>query len=175
MALRRVLVLAAMVLAAYPSVARAQAYVGLSAGVGGATTPIGSYAAGFRGALRLYGGYEFTRYLSAEVMTFDLGTPANRRTDNNENTIGAFGIAAVGTWPVRRWDFSGRLGLMSMEGRGTTTVKSAQPMVGLGAAFRILRRLSVGVETSTSRADFGSPVNDLVRVNWSTVGATFRF
>ncbi len=175
MSKRRLLVLAALLTVAFPSLGRAQAYVGLGAGVGGATTPINSYAAGFRGALRLYGGYQFTRFVGAEAMTFDLGTPNNIATTNHENTIGAFGVAAVGRWPVRRWDFSGRVGMMSMEGRGTTTVKSPQPMVGIGAGFRVLKRLTVGIETSTSHADFGSPVNDLVEVKWTTIGATFRF
>jgi len=45
---------------ALPAVACAQVYAGLAVGAGGAKVPAGSYAAGIRGMLRLYAGYEFT-------------------------------------------------------------------------------------------------------------------
>jgi hypothetical protein len=62
-----------------------------------------------------------------------------------------------------------------MDGRGTTTVRSAQPLVALGVAFRVIQRQAVGIETATSRAKMGQPVDDAVRVNWTTVVAAFRF
>jgi hypothetical protein len=168
-------VIVAFALLVMPSICRAQPYAGIGAGVGGASVSAGSYAAGFRGALRLYGGYYVTPHLAAEVMTIDLGTPEGRTTVEHENTIGGIAVAAVGRWPVQRWDFTGRVGVVSMEGRGTTTVRSAQPLVVVGAAFRVIRRLAIGIETATSRARMGLPVDDTVRVNWTTAVATFRF
>jgi hypothetical protein len=91
-----------------PAVCSAQVYAGATVGLGGAREPIGSYAAGYRGTLRLYGGYELNSHLAGEVMTLDLGTPRNRP----ETTIGAFGVAAVGMLPVHRWRFSRRLGVL---------------------------------------------------------------
>src|SRR5262245_39256315 len=83
-----------------PAVSSAQIYAGATVGAGGAHVPFGSSVGGFRGELRLFGGYEFTSNIAAEVMTLDLGTPKN-----NPSTIGAFGVAAVGTLPVQRWRF----------------------------------------------------------------------
>jgi hypothetical protein len=81
-----------------PAVCRAQVYAGATFGAGGANVPIGNGASGYRGALRLYGGYQFNRLLGAEAMTLDLGTPGTR-PECLESTIGAFGVAAVGTLP----------------------------------------------------------------------------
>jgi hypothetical protein len=165
----------AFALLAMPSICRAQAYVGIGVGAGGASVSAGTYAAGFRGALRLFGGYYLTPHLAAEAMTIDLGTPGDKSTVEHENTMGGIAVAVVGRWPVRRWDFTGRVGVVSMEGRGTTTVRSAQPLVAVGAACRVIPRLAVGIETATSRARMGQPVDDAVRVNWTTAVATFRF
>src|SRR6187402_2926725 len=41
-----------------PAVCSGQIYGGASIGAGGANASVGSYASGYRGALRLYGGYE---------------------------------------------------------------------------------------------------------------------
>ena len=156
-----------------PAESHAQVYAGATFGAGGAQMPFNSDRSGFRGALRLYGGYEFNRHLAAEVMTLDLGTPRNRPT----STIGAFGVAVVGTLPVRRFRFTGRLGAMSMDGRaaGAETKRAGQAMLGLGAGCAATERVTIGLETAVSRVEFGSPLNDAARINWTAVGASFRF
>ena len=60
-----------------PAICGAQIYAGAAVGAGGASVPIGSYASGFRGIARLFGGYAFTPHVAAEAMTLDLGTPSN--------------------------------------------------------------------------------------------------
>jgi len=155
-----------------PAVCSAQVYAGATVGLGGAREPIGSYAAGYRGTLRLYGGYELNSHLAGEVMTLDLGTPRNRP----ETTIGAFGVAAVGMLPVHRWRFSGRLGVLSMDGRAEgATTRTAQGMLGLGVGFTMVRGLIIGLETAVSRVEFGAPIDDTTRVNWTALAATYRF
>ena len=126
---------------ALPAICSAQIYAGASVGAGGANLSIGSYGSGFRGMARFFGGYAFTPHVAAEAMTFDLGTPSNRPGD--DSTIGAFAVAAVGTLPVQRWRFSGRLGVMSMDGRASgNTTRSAQGMLGLGVGFAVIPKLS---------------------------------
>jgi hypothetical protein len=157
-----------------PAVCGAQAYGGATVGVGGAHVPFGSYGGGFRGLLRLFGGYGFTRNIAAEAMTFDLGIPGNR--PGNDSTIGAFAVAGVGTLPVRRWRFTGHLGVMSMDGRALgVTTRTAQGMVGVGAGFDVLRKLTIGFETARSRVKFGAPIDDTVPVKWAGVVAAYRF
>lgn len=158
-----------------PAVACAQWYAGLAVGAGGAKVAPGSYAAGVRGMLRLYGGYELTPNAGVEAMTFDLGSPD--KPAGSESTIGAFGVAAVGTLPVQRWRFTGRVGVMWMDGRAdiAETKHTTQPMLALGAGYDVIPKLTLGVEVGVSRVEFGSPLNEKANVNWTGVAATYRF
>jgi hypothetical protein len=161
---------------ALPAVACAQVYAGLAVGAGGAKVPAGSYAAGIRGMLRLYAGYEFTPHVAIEAMTFDLGSPGDKPA-GSKSTIGAFGVAAVGTLPVERWRFTGRLGVMFMEGRAdiAETRKTTQPMLALGAGYDVIPKLTIGLEIGVSRVEFGSPLNEKASVSWVGLAATYRF
>jgi hypothetical protein len=158
-----------------PAVCSAQIYAGAVVGVGAAKVPVGSsYGGGLRGLLRLFGGYAFTRHLAAEAMTFDLGKPGNRPRD--DSTIGAFAVAARGTLPVKRLAFNGRVGVMSMDARafGTTT-RTGQAMVSVGIDVAVARKLAVGLETASSRARFGPPLDRTVQVIWTGLAITYRF
>jgi len=168
--------LAVVVGLAAPAVACAQVYAGAAVGAGGAKVPAGSYAAGIRGMLRLYAGYEFTPNVAIEAMTFDLGSPGDKPS-GSKSTIGAFGIAAVGTLPVERWRFTGRVGVMFMEGRAdiAETRKTTQPMLALGAGYDVIPKLTLGAELGVSRVEFGSPLNEKAGVSWIGLAATYRF
>jgi len=161
----------------FPAVSLAQVYAGATVGAGGANVPFASTVGGFRGELRLFGGYELNRYLAAEVMTLDLGTPTNVYGAGAQSTIGAFGVAIVGTVPVQRWRFSARLGALSMDGRITDTqvTRKAQAMLGLGVGFTVMPRLTIGLESAVSHVEFGSPIDDRVRVNWTAFTTSYRF
>jgi hypothetical protein len=161
---------------ALPAVACAQVYAGLAVGAGGAKVPAGSYAAGIRGMLRLYAGYEFTPQVAVEAMTFDLGSPGDKPA-GSESTIGAFGVAAVGTLPVERWRFTGRVGVMFMDGRAdiAETRHTTQPMLALGAGYDVIPKLTIGLEAGVSRVEFGSPLNETASVSWVGLAATYRF
>jgi hypothetical protein len=110
-------------------------------------------------------------------MTIDLGAPSNKPPGAIASTIGAFGVAVVGVVPVQRWQFSGRAGVVSMDGRrdDVPTKRSAQGMVALGAAFKAFRKLSVGLETAVSRVRFSRPADGDTGVTWTGVSATYFF
>jgi hypothetical protein len=177
MSTRRIGSLVAGLMLCLPALCAGQIYAGATVGAGGAQVPVGSITGGFRGALRLYGGYEFGPHVAAEVMTLDLGTPTNAGGANAVSTIGAFGVAAVGTIPVQRWRFSGRLGVLSMDGRisKTEVTRSPQGMFALGVGFDVTRKLILGLESAVSHVQFGPPINDTARVNWTAFTTTYRF
>jgi len=160
----------------HPTPGDAQVYAGAAFGVGGANVPFASDVGGFRGTLRLYGGYGFNRFVAAEALTLDLGTTRSQPRATS-STIGAFGVAGVGTLPVQRWQFTGRAGVLSMDGRNSATSikRSAQPMAGLAIGFRVVRRLAVGLETAVSRVKFPPPAVDSARVRWTAAVASYRF
>jgi len=159
-----------------PSVGEAQVYVGAAFGVGGANVPFGNDVGGIRGTLRLFGGYEFNRYFAAEAMTLDLGTTRSQPKATS-STIGAFGVAAVGTLPVQRWRFTGRLGALSMDGRTawTTIKRTGQIIVGAAVSFNVVGRLNFGLETAVSHVEFPPPAPDTARVRWTGAAASYRF
>ena len=161
---------------ALPAVACAQVYAGLAVGAGGAKVPAGSYAAGVRGMLRLYAGYEFSPHVGIEAMTFDLGSPGDK-PDGSKSTIGAFGVAAVGTLPLERWRFTGRVGVMFMDGRAdiAETKHTTQSMLAIGAGYDVIPKLTIGLEIGVSRVEFGSPLNETAGVSWIGLAGTYRF
>jgi hypothetical protein len=158
-----------------PSTSAGQVYFGAAFGGGGANVPFGSDVGGIRGTLRLFGGYEFNRFLAAEAMTLDLGTPGSRPQDTS--TIGAFGVAAVGTLPLQRWRFSGRVGVMSVDGRTseTSVKRSGQTMTAVAISFNVVRGLTLGLETAASRVEFPPPAITSARVKWTAAAAAYRF
>lgn len=166
-----------IILYATPAVAQAQAYVGVALGVGGADVPIGSYASGYRTAFRLHGGYELSPYLAVEAMALDLSEANDKPAGSPASTIKGVGLAVVGTLHADRWRCSGRLGVMSLEGKAdaTSTVRSTQPMLGLAVGFDLHAKLTLGFETSVSTVKFGAPVNDAVSINWTALSVIFRF
>jgi len=161
---------------ALPAAARAQVYAGAAVGAGGAKVPAGSFAAGVRGMLRLYAGYELTPQVAVEAMTFDLGSPGDKPS-GSKSTIGAFGVAAVGTLRAERWRFTGRAGVMFMDGRAdiAETRHTTQPMLALGAGYDVIPKLTLGAELGVSRVEFGSPLNEKAGVSWIGLAATYRF
>jgi Outer membrane protein beta-barrel domain len=164
-------------LLATPAVAHAQTYVGVALGIGGADVPIGSYASGFRGAFQLRGGYEVNEYFAMEAMTINLGEPDDKPAGSLKSTINGVGAVAVGTLHAERWRFSGRLGLMSMEGKaiGASTERSAQPIVGLAVGYDLHPKITLGLEKNVSKVKFGTPISDTVSVNWTAVSVLYRF
>jgi hypothetical protein len=160
----------------FPTVCAAQVYGGVAFGGGGASAPFGSNLGGIRGTLRLFGGYEFDRYIAAEAMTLDLGTIGNQSSATS-STIGAFGVAAVVTLPVQPWRVSGRFGVLSMDGRlsDSSFSRTGQPLAGVTIGFNVVRGLTVGLETAVSRAEFPAPVTGTSRVNWTAAVASYRF
>jgi len=83
----------------------------------------------------------------------------------------------VGTWRVERWRFTGRVGVMFMEGRADVadTKKTTQPMIALGVGYDVLPKLTIGVEAGVSRVEFGPPLSEKASVSWTGLTGTYRF
>ena len=176
--------LLALVLAAITQTAFAQGYVGGAFGAGGADVAIGSFASGFRGATRLFGGYAFNPRLAVEGMVLNLGEPDDKPT-NSSSTISGVGVAAVGTAQTGDWRFNGRIGLMSMQGKASGSIgagpvqsssqKSGQLLLGLAAGYDLTPNLTLGLEIAATSVKFGGPVDDEVNVSLTCLALTYRF
>lgn len=112
-------------------------------------------------AWKVFGGYQFNRYLGVELAYADLGTPASAsgtvsglpvviRVD-----VKAWDLVAVGSYPIDRFSVYGKVGLYRAETEGTATVAGTPRTTkdtntdltfGLGAGFDITRNLRVRAE-----------------------------
>jgi hypothetical protein len=178
---RALLVLA---LTAITNSAFAQGYLGGAFGVGGADVEIGSFASGYRGGTRLFGGYAFNPHFAVEGMLLSLDEPDDKPA-NAGSTISGVGVAAVGTVQASDWRFSGRLGLISMEGKahgsiGTGPVQSSsqkswQGLLGIAVGYDLTPKFTLGLEVSATSVKFGAPVNDKANVSLTGVALEYRF
>jgi outer membrane protein with beta-barrel domain len=173
-----------LALAAIAHGAFAQGYIGGALGVGGADVEIGSFASGYRGGTRLFGGYAFDRHFAVEGLLLNLDEPDNKPA-NASSTVSGIGVAAVGTVQTGHWRFSGRLGLMSMEGKAhgsigggpvqSSSQESWQGLLGIAAGYDLTPNLTLGLETNATSVKFGAPVNDKVNVSFTGVVLEYRF
>jgi hypothetical protein len=171
-------------LTAITHTAFAQGYVGGALGVGGADVEIGSFASGYRGGVRLYGGYAFNPHFAVEGMLLSLDEPDDKPAGAS-STISGVGAAAVGMLQAGNWRFSGRLGLMSMEGEaqgsiGAGPVQSSsqtswQGLLGIAVGYDLTANFTLGLEISATSVEFGAPVNEKVDVSLTGVALEYRF
>ena len=54
-------------------------------------------------------------------------------------------------------------------------MRSAQPLLGLSVGFAVIRRLTIGIETASSRVDFALPIARTARVNWTALAVSYAF
>jgi hypothetical protein len=157
--------------------AAGQWFAGGAAGAGGADVPVGNFASGLRGALRLFAGYELHPNAAVEVMTLDLGTPDDKPAGSRGSRIGAIGLGAVGALRLDRWRLNARAALMSIKGKadGAETEKSTQPMVGLGVGYDVASNWTVGLEGGATRVRFAASAGGEVDVKWLALAASYRF
>lgn len=109
-------------------------------------------------AWRIFGGYQFNRYISAELGYADLGTPASASgtvsgvavVANTEVT--AWDLVAVGSYPIGRFSIYGKLGLYRAETETSGSVAgipltgsdtNTDITFGAGAGFDITRNLRI--------------------------------
>jgi opacity protein-like surface antigen len=125
-------------------------------------------------AWKLFAGYRFHRNIAAELSYIQLGdftanvtylgTPISINADGK-----AFGIAALGIWPVSpQFDVFGKLGFLRTEVEATGTSggtsvtlgeNETEAHYGIGAAFNFTRNLGLRAEwerADKSKLDFWS-------------------
>lgn len=142
---------------------------------------------------KIFGGYQFNRYLGLELSYFNLGkfsfaantTPAG--TVNGVVKIQGFGLDAVGTWPLtERFSLLGRVGAQyaktndnfSATGAAvidpsSSSVHHNQIKAGLGMQYELNPSLFVRTEIERYRVSDG--VGERGRVNALTVSLVVPF
>lgn len=112
-------------------------------------------------AWRVFGGYQFNRFIAAELGYADLGTPASASGTLSglafvaDAEITAWDLVAVGSYPIGRFSIHGKLGLYRAETEITgsiagisrsTSDTNTDITFGAGAGFSITNNLKVRAE-----------------------------
>lgn len=181
-------------------------YGGVSAGKARSTVDEGSVAAGaLAGAAvtgissderdtsyKLFGGYQFNRYIGMEGGYFDLGKTRFSSTApggafNNETSVKGFNLDLVGTLPLtERFSLLGRVGAAygrtraDFSGAGAAAMANPSPSekkthakVGLGVQYEVNR--SFWVRGEVERYRVSNAVGGRHNANVYTVGLVFPF
>ena len=195
---------AALVFALATSSAWAQAYVGLALGQARYIDPCAGAAgsiscSGNDTALRIFGGYRFSRYISVELGGGSLGTI--RASSGESADLEAIDLSALVSWPLgNRFALYGRLGVysgdMSVTG-GNTPVPPVFPppppppsvgwvqgssvgaTYGLGASYEMTEHVALRLDWQRfdqfGGGDSFGFVGPTFSVDVFSIGAVLRF
>jgi OmpA-OmpF porin, OOP family len=142
-------------------------------------------------AFKIFGGYQFNRYLAAEIAYTDLGKVSSSGTVfgigfSDEFKTTAFEAVAVGSYPIGTSGFApyGKIGIyygetkfnLNISGFGSSSVKETTTDLtyGLGVRYDFHRNFAVRAEwqrySSVGGGDIGESDVDMI-----SIGAAYKF
>ena len=166
----------------------AAAQMSMSAGYVGGSIGQSKFKADCAGAdcdtndtsFRIFGGYQFTPNIAAELGYTDLGKLKVKVPPFGTGDIGvtAWDLSAVGLWPIGQFSILGRLGLARVDAKpggifsGNSETKNGVTW-GLGGQYDFNRNLGIRVEFQRFKADAGG--GDTADVDNLSLGVLWRF
>ncbi|TMH39830.1 MAG: hypothetical protein E6H54_20375 [Betaproteobacteria bacterium] len=172
---------AALALPAAAQMSMSSAYVGGSIGQSKFKADCGSFSCDKNDtSFRLFGGYQFTRNIAAELGYADLGKlKISGGGLSGEIEATAWDLSGVFSWPfANQFAVFGRLGVARTEGKVSGAFGSAKDNKsgvtwGLGAQYDFNRNLGLRGEWQRYRVDAGSAgTGDVDNLN---IGVLYRF
>jgi OOP family OmpA-OmpF porin len=102
---------------------------------------------------KIFGGYRFSRYLGVDLGYYDLGTPDDTIAGiDTEIELTGWNLSAVGTLPLGRFEFFGRLGLFSWDADAKATMGSlsgsasdsgTDGSAGIGGSWAVTKKVRI--------------------------------
>ena len=131
-------------------------------------------------SFRLFGGYQFTPNIAAELGYTDLGKLKVDLGPLGSGDIGAtaWDLSGVFSWPIQQFGVFGRLGVARVEAKpggalgGDSATKSGLTW-GLGGSYDFNRNLGLRLEFQRFRADAGG--GDTADIDNLSLGVLWRF
>jgi len=131
-------------------------------------------------SFRLFGGYQFTPNIAAELGYTDLGKVKGDVPGfgSGEISANAWDLSGVFSWPIGQFSVLGRLGIARVEAKpggifsGDSSTKTGLTW-GLGGQYDFNRNLGLRLEFQRFRADSGG--GDTNDVDNLSIGVLWRF
>jgi OOP family OmpA-OmpF porin len=171
---------ATLALPAAAQMSMSSAYIGGSLGQSNFKGDCGGSCDKKDTSFRLFGGYQFTPNIAAELgytdlgkLKIDFGAPFG----TGEISATAWDLSGVFTWPIGQFGIFGRAGLARVEAKpGGALTGDSDSKTGLtwgvGGQYDFNRNLGLRLEYQRFRADFGGDNNDIDNLS---LGVLWRF
>lgn len=171
--------------------ARAEFYLGGAGGIGSVDSPAPITTLFFddlRFGVRVAGGYRFNQHFGIEAMHLNFGSSetyenGSRRTYSSEQGTGFGAVVGAGS---PRWRFDARFGVMQASAKfenrsssqvpiGGSTKRSTQPWWGVSSAWLLSSPVTLQLEYTRTKFEYGFPLNGSGRAALLVFGAYYRF
>lgn len=128
-------------------------------------------------AFSVLGGYQFMKYVAAEVQYNNLGSP--KALDGTKIKIDGYSVAAVGIYPFNdQWSIFAKLGYASTKLGSPVDHSKSDPTWGIGAKFNIDRAWGVRVnydQYKVETSDAASPPSEKATTSVPSIGVVYKF
>ena len=132
-------------------------------------------------SFRIFGGYQFTRNIAAEVGYTDLGKLKVSGGINGDVAVTAWDLSGVFSWPIEQFGVFGRLGIASVKAKpggafsGAGDQSKSGLTWGLGASYDLNKNLGFRAEWQRFKADSGSSLGGEGDVDNLMLSVLWRF
>lgn len=152
-------------------------YIGLDAGQSNTNTIPLSTSTGT--AVDIVGGYQFTKYVGAEVTYMDLGSPTlalGQVGGGVSAKIDGYTLRAVGTYPFNdMWSIFGKLGAAHTKFGGNVGKTKNDVTYGVGGQYNFTPNWGVNVQYNVYSVEGPAPLNQKANSNVATIGVQYKF
>jgi OOP family OmpA-OmpF porin len=119
------------------------------------------------------GGYQFMKYVAAEVQYNDLGSPEAGGTSFK---ISGYSVAAVGIYPINdQWSVFARLGYASTKLGSPIDNSKSDVTYGIGGQYNIDRAWGVRVNYDQYKVETPDPGAEKATTSVPSIGVVYRF
>lgn len=147
-------------------------YVG--ANVGQSSTDTYNLSTKTGTAFSLLGGYQFMKYVAAEVQYNDFGSPTF--TGGTSPKLSGYSLAAVGILPFNeQWSLLGRLGYASTKIGSPVDQSKSDITYGIGGQYNINQAFGVRVHYDQYKVGGSNTGNQTATTSVASAGVVYKF
>ncbi len=147
-------------------------YVGL--GIGQSSTDTYNLSTKTATAFSIYGGYQFMKYVAAEVQYNDFGSPT--AANGTSFKINGYSLAAVGTLPINeQWAVQGKLGYAATKLGSPISNTKNDIVYGIGGQYTVNQMWGVRLAYDMYSVETPAPATQKATTSVLWISGLYRF
>ncbi len=125
-------------------------------------------------AYSLLAGYQFMKYVAAEIQWNDMGSPT--LTGGASAKIDGYSAKAVGIYPITsQWSIFGKLGYAHMKMGGIAATSKNDITYGIGGQYNITSNWGVNVNYDMYSVKGPAPLSQKATTSVPSIGVAYNF